>query len=93
MDSQELFRLRAGKLEGATPSPLQDLLERAGVASARPVYELSADEVTTDKYGFAREFSLTIKEGIDLDTAIAMLASSKFVEDVRPVLLRRTSRD
>ena len=87
-----LLRLHAGKLEEARLSPIQDLFERAGVASARPVYELSAAEIGSDKYGFAREFSLTMKEGIDLDAAKAMLADSEFIDDVRPIFLRRISR-
>ena len=90
MGADALARLHGGRFE---PPPLGELVARAGAASLRPVYELSAEEIAEDKYGFAREFSLTLKPGSDLDAASALLAASDLVEEVRPVLLRRGFRD
>ncbi len=90
VDPDALRQLHGGSLEAA---PLRALLAQAGALAVKPVYALSSDEIAEDKYGFAREFSLTIKPGMDPDAAAAALAASDLVEDVRPVLLRRSSDD
>ena len=85
-----LARLHGGRFEAP---PFGELFARAGAAALRPVYDLSAEEIAEDKYGFAREFSLTLKPGSDLDAASALLAASDLVEEVRSVRLRRGYSD
>ena len=88
-----LLLLHGGPHQGAPPAALGALLARVGVVAAKPVYELSPDEIADDKYGFAREFSLTLRPGMEPDAAAALLKASDLVEEARPVLIRRSSRD
>ena len=59
VDADALARLHGGRFEAP---PFGELFARAGAAALRPVYDLSAEEIAEDKYGFAREFSLELLE-------------------------------
>ena len=84
-----LRRLHRGEAEDT----LGALLAQAGCGGPKPVYSLSDDEIARDAYGFAREFSVTVKAGADPEAARRVLVGSPLVENVRPVALRRGMGD
>ncbi|WP_261892619.1 hypothetical protein [Acaryochloris marina] len=64
---------------------LKELIHAAGGDKLSPVYELSAEEIRNDKYGFAKSFKLFLKPEQDIDDAIHHLQSSPWIESVNPV--------
>jgi len=70
---------------------IAELFRSCGGHKVSPVYELSPEEVSTDKYGFARELKLYLGPGSDPDRAVEILSKSPSVASVRASSLRRSS--
>lgn len=68
---------------------LRELIHAAGGDKLSPIYELSAAEISNDKYGLARAFKLSLKPEQDIDGAIHQLQSSPWIESVHPVGISR----
>jgi hypothetical protein len=82
--------LRTNGLNSEHVISIKNLIEDAGGDQLMAVYELSADEIVHDRYGFARTFKLYLKPDADMSRAIKLLQSSPLVESVKPVGISKT---
>jgi len=85
---KDLVALHRGT-EGVLPA-LFETLRSTGYKSLTPVYNLTDLEITQDKYGFARDFTIVLMDEALVEEAIKKLSSSGFVKKVRSPVLRRS---
>ena len=78
---------------GDVNATLADLLQRAGAERMAPVYELSEQEISSDRYGFAREFKVMLRVGTNTGSAIATLRESPYVKSVETVSAQQPRTD
>ena len=79
--------LHTSGLTGNLPQQLRDILQNAGSEQMSSVYQLSAEEIINDKYGFACEFKVTLKTSADMDTAIILFKNSSLIKEVKPITI------
>jgi hypothetical protein len=87
-DSVELELIQALHTSGLSDeraSSIQELVDAAGGDKLSAVYELSAEEIAHDHYGFARTFKLYLKPDTEINQAIEILQRSPLIESVKPV--------
>lgn len=92
MDAATLASLRRGGLAAASTSDLATALRAAGGQELRAVYQLTEEELVNDRYGFAREFVLSLREGVGVEAARHTLESSPLIRSAEPLLLREALR-
>ncbi len=90
VESEIIQVLHTEGLDDQRVSRIEEIIEEAGGEKLNPVYELSAEEIIHDNYGFARTFKLYLKPGTDTEQAIRILQSSPWVEKVKPVGINKT---
>jgi hypothetical protein len=90
VSTETLKVLHAAGLAGDVPADLTELIQAVGGASISSVHHLSEEEITDDKYGFARDFKLYLQAGREVDPAIESLKKSPLVKSARPILLLRS---
>ncbi len=90
VESEIIQVLHTKGLDDRRVSSIQEIIEEAGGEKLNPVYELSAEEIIHDNYGFARTFKLYLKPGTNAEQAIRILQSSPLVEKVKPVGINKT---
>ncbi len=90
VESEIIQVLHTEGLDDKRVSSIEEIIEEAGGEKLNPVYELSAEEIIHDNYGFARTFKLYLKPGTDAEQAIRILQSSPLVEKVKSVGINKT---
>ncbi len=91
LSTETLQLLHHSDLAPAACRDVKALLEAAHVGDIRAVYELSADEIRADSYGFAREFKLHLLADADLAEALQVLRDSSLVTTAGPLAFREKS--
>lgn len=87
--SDVLLSLHTEGLNGEKVRQIKELIQNVGGEQLSPIYELSAKEITQDRYGFAREFKLYLKPNINLNEAIEILQHSTMIENAKPIGIKK----
>jgi len=90
VNGNALRALHASPSVDQFPPVVSDLLAQANIKRLSEVYQVTQDEVESDKYGFAREFVCYLNDGCKPESAIKVLEKSPLVKAVRTSALRQT---
>ena len=83
-----LLILHSRGLTEDVPEELGSIIQTAGGERISAVYDVSEEEIISDRYRFAREFKLYLRQGTDEGSAIETLRRSHLIESVRVTTLK-----
>jgi hypothetical protein len=77
--------------DNAQSAELQKLFGDLPIVRIAPVYQCTDEEISSDRYGFARTFKLTLSPEVPTETALAKLKSHPYIKSAKPSVFRRAS--
>jgi hypothetical protein len=91
VDVNTVQQLHTGGLQAGVPQDVRDLMDAVAAERLAAVHPMSPAEIAADAYGFAREFTIALRAGASLDSAISILRQSPLIKSARAVVVRQAS--